>query len=229
MLWSGMVAPRVINLLLLPGTIVAQVGHITGVLLTGGSKEDVKKVIAIDTSGTPADKGIGNDGHILATTIVALVPMLACGICLYIIMMMSRTGTAMLVAAGVDRANLTLPTSVPAFWEWLRNAIGLVESASHALFSVDYDQLDAWLFVYLLTCMTVRLAPLPGTQRGAVVGILIIGLLAFVTSLFSPVAHETVERLWNLGSFATATLLFILILSLTLRASVGLFKIIANR
>jgi hypothetical protein len=124
---------------------------------------------------------------------------------------------------------LTLPTSVPAFWEWLRNAIGLVESASHALFSVDYDQLDAWLFVYLLTCMTVRLAPLPGTQRGAVVGILIIGLLAFVTSLFSPVAHETVERLWNLGSFATATLLFILILSLTLRASVGLFKIIANR
>jgi hypothetical protein len=62
-----------------------------------------------------------------------------------------------------------------------------------------------------------------------VVGILIIGLVAFVTSLFSPVAQETVELLRTLGSFATATLMFILIVSLTLRASVGLFKIVANR
>ena len=33
-LWSGLVAPKVINALLLPGTVVAQIGHITGVLLT---------------------------------------------------------------------------------------------------------------------------------------------------------------------------------------------------
>ena len=36
-LWRGMVAPRVVNAVLLPGTLVAQLGHVLGLLITGAT------------------------------------------------------------------------------------------------------------------------------------------------------------------------------------------------
>ena len=36
-LWSGMVKPKVLNTVLLPGTLVAQIGHVLGLLVTGAT------------------------------------------------------------------------------------------------------------------------------------------------------------------------------------------------
>ena len=38
-LWSGMLKPRTVNSILLPGTLVAQLGHVLGLLVTGLSSE----------------------------------------------------------------------------------------------------------------------------------------------------------------------------------------------
>ncbi|MBN1513099.1 MAG: hypothetical protein JXB13_13880, partial [Phycisphaerae bacterium] len=36
-IWSGMVKPRTVNSILLPGTLVAQLGHVLGLLVTGAT------------------------------------------------------------------------------------------------------------------------------------------------------------------------------------------------
>ena len=36
-LWSALIKPRVVNSVLLPGTLVAQLGHVLGLLLSGNS------------------------------------------------------------------------------------------------------------------------------------------------------------------------------------------------
>ena len=36
-IWSGLLKPRTVNLLLLPGTLVAQIGYVMGVLVSGGT------------------------------------------------------------------------------------------------------------------------------------------------------------------------------------------------
>ncbi len=227
-LWAGMVRPRIINLVLLPGTIVAQLGHITGVLMTGGTMDDVKNLIATDIEGSPTQKE-KKGSSLLVSIIVAMVPMVACGLAIYMIMTLSHTGWAMLSAAGTHLASETLPTDLPTFWAWLHDSLKLVEDVTQAIFSSDYNQLESWFFLYLLTCLTVRLAPLPGTQRGAVLAILILGTFAGLMGLFSGMPEETIQRAWHLGSFLIATLLFLMIVSLAFRGGVGLYKILANK
>ena len=51
-LWSGMVRPKVLNTLLLPGTLVAQIGHVLGLLVTGATINNTT-LIQDDESGAP--------------------------------------------------------------------------------------------------------------------------------------------------------------------------------
>ena len=51
-LWSSLVQPKVVNSILLPGTLVAQLGYVLGLLVTGGTVNNTT-LIKDDDSGEP--------------------------------------------------------------------------------------------------------------------------------------------------------------------------------
>ncbi|HSW46259.1 MAG TPA: hypothetical protein VLM89_11885, partial [Phycisphaerae bacterium] len=82
-LWSGLVQPKVVNTVLLPGTLVATLGHILGLLITGGTVENTS-LIKDDESGEPQT---GKDPKprvpIFGAVIIALLPLIGCAIAIF--------------------------------------------------------------------------------------------------------------------------------------------------
>ena len=52
-LWSGLIKPRAVNTILLPGTLVAQLGHVLGLLITGNQVQNTA-LMSDDEDGKPA-------------------------------------------------------------------------------------------------------------------------------------------------------------------------------
>ena len=78
-LWSAMVRPRIINMLLLPGTLVAQLGHVVGLLVTGATVNDTT-LYKDDESGDPgATQNAKPRIPILGHRISGALLLLACG------------------------------------------------------------------------------------------------------------------------------------------------------
>jgi len=227
-LWAGLVKPRLINSILLPGTLVAQLGHVLGLLITGGTVNNTS-LIKNDDDGAPATDGaVKTRIPVLGPIITALLPILACGLCIYFVV--ATIGQGITDSASQAPAELALPTSVNSFWELLRSAIALAEAVAGAILSSDFNRWQTWLFVYLVICLTVRMAPLPGMQRGAIGAILLLGVCAAVVGVASPRLMETtINGVWDTLSFAAGSLLILMIVSLLIRGVVGFIRILANR
>ena len=117
--------------------------------------------------------------------------------------MVSVIGQDVLAAMGTSQASDALPTTLTAFWELLRGSVTLIEVVTAAVFSSDFNQWQTWLFIYLIVCLTVRMAPLPGTQRGAVGAILLLGLIAAVVSMITTAQEnpeQTIQSIWSIVS-----------------------------
>lgn len=229
-LWSSLIKPKIINVVLLPGTLVAQLGRVIGLLVTGGTVNNTA-LIKNDDTGEPTTAEASNSQiPFIGPIVVALLPMLACGFSIYLVMM--YMGSEALAEGAVPAVSQALPTTLGGFWDLLRSCIDLVEDLCIAATGGDYRRWQTWLFAYLAVCLTVRMAPLPGTQRGAVGAILILGGVAALISLFSAQAGDpgaALQGIWGIMSFAVALLLLLLIVSLVVRGGVGLFRILANR
>lgn len=223
-LLSALIQPKAVNTLLLPGTLVATLGHILGLLITGGTVENTA-LIKDDESGEPQT---GSDPKprvpIIGAVVIALLPMVGCAVAIWAV---SRyLGSPVLQAlTGPEAAPLVLPTSYTLFFEMIRQAASLVETLIRVVVDSDLHDWYTLLFLYLSICLTVRMAPLTGNIRGALGAILGAGLLAYVVSRFSPPAPETLATAWTLITFSTAVLLFLLIVSLLITGGVYLVRV----
>src|SRR5262249_53857726 len=82
-LWSGLIKPKVVNSILLPGTLVAQIGHVFGLLVTGGTVNNTA-LMTDDESGAPQTATDAKPRvPVVGPIIVALLPMVALGIAIY--------------------------------------------------------------------------------------------------------------------------------------------------
>ena len=82
-LWSSLIQPRMVNMLLLPGTLVAQLGYILGLLITGGTVNNTT-LIKDDDSGEPeTGSEVKTRVPIVGTIVVALLPMIGCAAAIY--------------------------------------------------------------------------------------------------------------------------------------------------
>src|SRR5512135_1336727 len=82
-LWSSMVRPKVVNSILLPGTLVAQLGHILGLLLTGGTINETS-LVKDDESGAPQTPPKTEPRlPVVGPVIVALLPLVGCAAAIY--------------------------------------------------------------------------------------------------------------------------------------------------
>lgn len=227
-IWSSLVRPKVVNSLLLPGTLVAQLGYVLGLLITGGTVNNTS-LIKDDESGEPQTGGDDQSRvPVVGAVMIALLPMVGCGIAIYWV---SRYfGSPILVdMVGLHDPQLPLPTSFAAFFAMLRMCVDLIERFLNVLRHSNLADWRTLLFLYLVVCLTVRMAPLTGNLRGALVAIFIFGGLAFLFGKLSPAAGDSLASAWPLVMFCVAVLLFLLLFSLLIKGLVGLVRTVAQQ
>lgn len=228
-LWAGLLRPKTINVLLLPGTLIAQIGHVVGLLVTGGTINDTS-LMKNDESGAPGNNPKAKSQiPVIGPVVVALLPILACGFSIYVVLStMGREVLPVEAAQPTRPVSDTIPTDLSQFWAFIRDSITVVEQVTNALFNSDFTNWRTWLFLYLLVCLSVRMAPLPGTHRGAVAAILILGIAAAMIGLAMPMSEQNIHAMWDMLSFAVAVLLFLMIISLIVRGGIGLFRMMTD-
>ena len=232
-LWSGMVKPKVFNTILLPGTLAAQLGHVLGLLVTGATVSRTT-LYKDDESGAPETTPDPKPRiPVVGPVIIGMLPLLACATAIYFVA--RYLGQPVTTNMTAQTVGPVLPTTLAGFWQMLRDQITLVESIAAAATAADFANWKTWLFLYLLTCLTVRIAPFPGNLRGSLGAILVLGIgAATITSLFDVAdprvqdVHRTGCDLWSVLNLTVGTLLFLLLASLLIRGAVGLVQVLRS-
>lgn len=223
-LWCSIFEPKAVNWALLPGTLVAQLGHILGLLVTGGTVNNTS-LIKDDGSGEPQTPSEPESRlPVLGAVIVALLPLVGCAAAIYWV---SRYfGVPILLAVDERVAGkLILPTSLSSFFDTTRGAITLVEQLVDAVRTGNYREWRTWVFLYLVICLTVRMAPFAGNLRGSIGAILLTGLISFLVGHLTGMTDSLLSSVWPLVVFCVAVLLMLLMFSLIAKAAVMLGKI----
>jgi len=226
-LWSGMVKPRVVNSILLPGTLLAQLGRVVGLLISGSTVNNTT-LMKDDEAGEPeTDQQAQPRIPIVGPILVAMLPLVACAAGVYL-------ATTMLggdIVSGMADQSVaqTLPTSLTAFWALLRDTITLVEGMVDAMLNTNLIYWKTIAFLYLVVCLTVRMSPLPGNLRGSLGAIVLVGILVAVVGSATESAVAAVQGGWAVLSFSVGVLLFLLMVSLAVRGLIGLVKVLATQ
>lgn len=223
-LWCGMIPAKTVNLILLPGTLVAKLGQILGLLVTGST---VRNTTLLDESGP---EGHGHESRVdtripfIGPIFVALLPLVGCGIA--IIVLTDQIGRPLLSNLTFRPVGPELPGSIAAAWQLLRDQIKLVESTTSAIMHTDATSWATWLFFYLLICLTVRMSPLPGNERGAVGAVVTLSsLCAGITMVVSLSSHH-VQIAWAVLNMIVATLFALLFFTAIIRGGVGIAQLL---
>ena len=225
-LWSGLLKPRTVNSILLPGTRVAQLGHVLGLLVTGATVTNTT-LYKDDDSGAPEmTKDPKPRIPVVGALIVGMLPLLSCAVAVFFVTryLGGQIATQMSSQALAE----ALPTTLAGFWQLLRDQITLVESAVAAAGGADWSRWEVWVFVYLVICLTVRMAPFPGTLRGSLGATIVLGLVAALIVSLADRAGSGLAAGWAVLSLSVATLLLLLLVSLVVRGAVGLAKVLAG-
>lgn len=228
-LWSRLVQPRVVNTTLLPGTLVSQLGHILGLLITGQPVRNAA-LMGDDDAGAPrADPPEKPRIPIAGPIITALLPLVACagGLVLASRWIGGPVVRSFAVSETVEVAR-GLPTSLPAFWALLRSTLTTAESVLGAIVHADWTTWPAPLFVYLAICLTVRMTPLEENRRGAIGAIALSGLVIGLLAQVIPGVESGVLASWPTLSFVVGMLLSLLILTLLISALASLARILVK-
>ncbi len=226
-IWCALVPPKVVNSVLLPGTLVAAVGYVIGMLVTGGTVNDTT-LIRDDDSGEPqTDKNPKPRIPVIGPVVVAMLPMLACAAGVYYVNHYLGNGLINTMSASV--LPQALPIARAETWELLRQCVTITESMLDAVLASNLAQWPVWAFIYLTICLTVRMGPLPGTVRGAVGAILILGLLSALIGTTTDAGRQTIENGWPLLSFAVAALFFLMLFTLLVRGTVGFVRVLSAK
>jgi hypothetical protein len=233
-LWSSLVQPKIVNSILLPGTLVAQLGHILGLLVTGGTVNNTT-LVKDDDSGEPET---GTDPNtkvpVFGSIIIALLPMAGCAVAIY--WTARYFGAHFIDGMKASQLNqmgqfnqMVLPTSLPEFFLTIRGALALVEHLINVVRASDLQNYQTILFLYLVVCLTVRMAPLTGNLRGSLGAILLFGVIAFLVGKMTKPEAGVFTSAWPLVIFCVAALLFLLLFSLLVTGAVRLIKTVLDQ
>ncbi len=220
-----MIQAKVLNTLLLPGTLVAQIGHVLGLLVTGATISNT--TLYKDASGEPEiTRNPQPRIPVIGPVVIGLLPLVACATAIYYLA--EWLGGWVLIRLPSTPVGPAIPTSLHGIFDLLRELLILVESLVNAIRGADLRDWRSWLFLYLLTCLTVRTAPFPGTLRGSLGAIVLLGVGGAMISSMFDVADPRVQNAWSALNLAIAVLLLLLFASLMVRGIVGLIRTLAQ-
>ena len=226
-IWCGLVRPRAVNLVLLPGTLVAQLGYAVGVLVSGGTLNTTTVIKDDETAEPQQAENPQPRIPVLGPILIGMLPLATCAAGLYIAA--RQLGKDVVRGIGADHLPQGLPLSLVAFWQLLRDMITLAENAIDAVRVADPFRLTTIVFVYLVVCLTVRMAPFPGNLRGAIGAIALVGLVTGILSLVTPRTEDIVLGGWPVLSLAVASLVALLLITLVIRGVVALVRVLAQQ
>lgn len=219
-LLSGLVTRKVLNAMLIPGTLVAHVAHAVGLLITGARVGEAS--LYGDDGGSGASSGLKTRIPLLGPVILAAMPLAAC--VFGIILATGTLGRSILGAVTQRTVQAALPVTMTGVWQLLRDLVTLAESFTSALRQIDLSHWMNWIYLYLLTCLVVQLAPFQGTLRGALAAVVLFAAgLAGATALFK-LGDPLSPGVWALLNLTVATLLLLLLLTLLIHGIRGLFQ-----
>jgi len=221
-LWTRFAKPKLVNILLLPGTLVAQLGYVLGCLVTGSPVGNATLMGGDGGSqGGPPKAKV----PLIGSMIVALGPLITCGVTIYLLTVFLADE----MVRPIGSARQQIPLSVGQCWRLLHDAINLAESFAGAFEPRKLIRWQHLLALYLTICLTVRMAPLPGNLRGGVLGVAGLGLILAIVNVFVDSIRPAVIHVWPVVSLAAAALLFLLAISLAVRAAASLVMILVGK
>ncbi len=245
-LWAGMIKPGRVNWALLPGTVVAEMAYIFGSLITGG---EVRRAKLMDGgrggSGRGGKSSPGSAGEAEPTTetapklrhvgpiVAAFMSVLACGAGIVVVhSLLGEPVTEQFTEGrtlGLAERLRELPDSTGAFWEQFACQINLLHRMAATWTELDWKDWRVPLFVYLATCLTIRLAPVRRPLRSTLAAVIVLaGIIALVGVIWKQF-DSLVDNLWPLVMYVWASLLFLLWVSLIARGGVGLVRALAGK
>lgn len=224
--WSSIFKPKTVDGALLPGTLIANMGFIVGLLITGGTLNSAPASRGDEKGSAGADNRPQPKIPVIGPVIVALLPMTALAAVLYLLV--TRLGMPVLDRMPKDQISTELPPALGAFWDQLRALITLAEGTLSALRTTEAVSWRIVLFAYLMACFTVRMAPLPGNVRGHMGAIVVLGVAAWLAGTVTTGLPEAILGLWPILSLAVGWLLLMMMISLLVRGVVSSFQIMTK-
>jgi hypothetical protein len=218
--------PKVLNYALLPGTLVAQIGHHLALLVTGGTINQSR--LANESTGEPEIQADAKPRiPVLGPVLVAVVPIFLCGLAM--VFAADFFSAKALVQEARSILPAELPRSLPAFWAQARTVLGSLEHASAMWSQADWDLWRTWLFAYLTICLTIRMSPLSQDLRPALLGVAMFGVIAWLVGMFTPWPADHLKQFWPKLSFLVSNLLLILVITLAAGAGLGVWTIVKGK
>jgi len=215
-LFARWIPPKALNVVLLPGTFVGLVGHVLALLVTGANVRELGGAETSSESGGAS--GPKPRIPILGPIIVGLIPLMACAGALYYAA--RALGAPLMKGLPADLPRPALPSSFTEIGDLLRTPITLAESFVTAAGQADLGSWRTIAFLYLLVCLSIRLAPFPGTARGTLGAIALVGAFAACISWFTRLGGRGVEAAWPHMTAVAGALFAMLLLALLLRGTI---------
>jgi hypothetical protein len=232
---EGLVRPRWINLVLLPGTLVAEMAHFLAALLTGAPVRDAKLVSdeSIGESPAPSASGI----PVLSPLLLALLPILSALVILFLLYKHFDATVVQSFAAANGGTDLDLRQLAQELdWRlaaWFRIGRDLVSLDERLIGVLPFSDIThtwkSWLFIYLTGCLAVRMVPLRGNLRSGMASVVLIGGLAAGLGWLLPGMAESLKRAWPLLGYMIALLTLLLLIALVVRGAVALAFVLADK
>jgi len=243
-LWADLLKPAWVNWALLPGTVVSEMAYIFGCLITGGEVRRAKLMPTGQSAGKPGKGSGGADGEptteaapklrTVGPVIAAFMSIVACGAGILIAHALlgepvieqftSEPGTVVL--SGELKS---LPTATGQFWDQLSRHVDLLHRMAATWVELDWLDWRVPLFVYLATCLSIRLAPVRRSLRATLMAVIVLaGIIALIGAVWGRF-DGLMDDLWPLVMYVWATLLLLLAISLIIRGVVGLIRAVLEK
>lgn len=225
-LWSRLVKPKVINGVLLPGTLVAQLGYVLGCLVTGSTVNNTALMSESEDGQATTDSNPRPKVPFVGPVVIALLPLVACGGAIYLLSIFGA-GPIFDRVAG-EQLPTHLPVTLAGLFELGRDLLSLAENILAVILKADFTDWQVWLFCYLSVCLTVRMAPFPGNLKGSLGAIATLGILAAIIGLVTQRGIDIFGRGWVVLSYAVGVLLLLLLLSLIVSGIQALVRVFSQ-
>ena len=242
-LWADIVKPRAVNWALLPGTVVSQMAYIFGCLITGGEVRRAKLIGAAGNAGRgksapsasePTTEAAPKLRHI-GPIVAAFCCIVACavGIIVAHALLGEPVITTFVNGEGFLAAAAALPKALPAtasgFWDQIHAHVDLIRRAAAACTELDWLDWRVPLFVYLATCLSIRLAPVSRSLRATLGAVVALAAIIAVVGLIWQRFDRLMDSLWPLVTYVWSSLLLLLMLTLIARGIVSLVQALLEK
>jgi hypothetical protein len=217
-IWAGMLKVKALNMILWPGTMMAQLGRVIAILITGGTFEGKQ---SSDGEEEP-DPMPNSKVPLIGPMLMGLLPMVI--VSTGVVVLAVRFGSEVLAKIPPEKMLPALPLTWPDFWAQLRGLLSLAEAVWDAIRTCDAPGWETAAFAYLLMCLCVRLAPFRGNLRGHLGALLAIGITTTLLGTVTPGLPQLILAGWPMLSLTVGWLVLLLLFSLVVRGTTMTFQ-----